>query len=289
MKKINPPSISVTEVLSACSFDLQSCDTSLSDSFADQAVIKILSVAESIYRTKAMHGDLFTLRPNHNNVAKKLSIEDMKKAYKSLTKPKTKGKEIYDRIKLADQSQICPFCGHRSIVYIDHFLPKSRYPHFSITPINLVPICYECNSRAGKGSLYPTSDDSQFLHPYFDDFDDDVWLKASVKNTFPLTISYFTRKPLSWNDIKHKRIVYHFTKLRLNELYSSNATRELFNRKTTIHKIFEASGENGLVDFFRQEGTERRESEKNSWQAALYEGLSESTFFCHNALDLMQQ
>ena len=213
----------------------------------------------------------------------------MKNAYKSMTKPKTKGKEIYDKIKLAARSQICPFCGHRNVVYIDHFLPKSKYPHFSMTPINLVPICYECNSRAGKGSLYPTSADSQFLHPYFDDFDDEVWLMASVKNTCPLTICYFTQKPLSWDDVKYKRIAYHFTKLRLNELYSSNAARELFNRKTTIQKIIDASGVNGLVDFLCQEGIERRESEKNSWQAALYEALSKSTFFCQNAIDLMQE
>lgn len=37
---------------------------------------------------------------------------------------------------------------------IDHFFPKKVYPHLSIHPYNLIPICHSCNS-ALKGALDP--------------------------------------------------------------------------------------------------------------------------------------
>ena len=98
---------------------------------------------------------------------------------------------------------------------------------------------------------------------------------------------YSPYKPASWDDVKYQRIKYHFDKLKLNELYTSNAVRELFNRKITIQKRFEASGADGLKAYFCTEGAERRASEKNSWQAALYEAQGQSDFFCHNVVDLI--
>jgi hypothetical protein len=54
---------------------------------------------------------------------------------------------------------ICPVCDTtplRSLVRgsfyidVDHFFPKSSYPHLSIHPYNLIPICHVCNSGAKK-------------------------------------------------------------------------------------------------------------------------------------------
>ncbi|HEY0735384.1 MAG TPA: hypothetical protein VGD69_10805 [Herpetosiphonaceae bacterium] len=50
---------------------------------------------------------------------------------------------------------ICPFCQEmayctitRDRIYtdIDHYFPKDLYPHLSIHPYNLIPICHACNS-----------------------------------------------------------------------------------------------------------------------------------------------
>lgn len=40
---------------------------------------------------------------------------------------------------------------------IDHFFPKSVYPHLSVHPYNLVPICHSCNSYT-KGTVDPLLD-----------------------------------------------------------------------------------------------------------------------------------
>jgi hypothetical protein len=38
---------------------------------------------------------------------------------------------------------------------IDHYLPKSLYPHFSCHPYNLVPVCKFCNQTSVKGNKDP--------------------------------------------------------------------------------------------------------------------------------------
>lgn len=63
---------------------------------------------------------------------------------------------------------VCSVCDearvgtrHKGRVHadIDHFFPKAVYPHLSIHPFNLVPICHACNS-ALKRALDPLENDA---------------------------------------------------------------------------------------------------------------------------------
>ena len=64
--------------------------------------------------------------------------------------------------------RLCPVCdstlyrttiGGRPYASIEHFFPKSRYPHLSVHPLNLVPICPFCNSGAA-GAIDPFGEDN---------------------------------------------------------------------------------------------------------------------------------
>lgn len=67
---------------------------------------------------------------------------------------------------------VCPFCdGSREGAQIDHFYPKSKYPSLSCHPLNLVPICKNCNDRANKGEKVPLTPGApdpmaDWFHPY---------------------------------------------------------------------------------------------------------------------------
>lgn len=66
--------------------------------------------------------------------------------------------------------QFCPSCGEEgSPSTIDHYLPKEKYPHFSVTPANLTPMCDACQTSKGVKTL-DDEDRRIFLHPYFDEF-----------------------------------------------------------------------------------------------------------------------
>lgn len=73
----------------------------------------------------------------------------------------------FKNLLLLDQN-ICPYCDRHEIetngVSIDHFLPKSKYPLFSIYPKNLVMACPVCNERI-KGDRI----ELPIFHPYYDE------------------------------------------------------------------------------------------------------------------------
>lgn len=62
--------------------------------------------------------------------------------------------------------EVCPYCGRQPIdfaevdgsvskPYIDHFLPKSKYPFLAMSYMNLIPGCNTCNEKTNKGTLDP--------------------------------------------------------------------------------------------------------------------------------------
>ncbi|MBT54175.1 MAG: hypothetical protein CMF72_12365 [Mameliella sp.] len=79
---------------------------------------------------------------------------------------------------------ICPACGEAGTPYtLDHYLPKDKYPHFAVTPLNLFPMCDACQRK--KLAKTGDADDPRFfLHPYFDVFIANQVLKLSIDPPF---------------------------------------------------------------------------------------------------------
>jgi 5-methylcytosine-specific restriction endonuclease McrA len=76
------------------------------------------------------------------------------------------------KIRSLDFEGGCPVCGSLSRGDVDHYLPKSIFPEFSIFSLNLVPACKHCNSTE-KGDVYRgEKKPTRFIHPYFDDLGD---------------------------------------------------------------------------------------------------------------------
>lgn len=71
--------------------------------------------------------------------------------------------------QMRDSSEhlICPMCGSMHSGTLDHYLPKNRFPIFSVFSKNLVPAC-KCNSKR-KETLLGANPGERVLHPYFDD------------------------------------------------------------------------------------------------------------------------
>lgn len=74
-------------------------------------------------------------------------------------------KDLRDR-----RYQFCPSCGEEgSPSTIDHYLPKEKYPEFSVTPVNMTPMCDACQTAKGQKTL-DENGRRIFLHPYYDEF-----------------------------------------------------------------------------------------------------------------------
>lgn len=53
-------------------------------------------------------------------------------------------RSFYNQIKNSGRARVCLYCGARNAETVDHYLPRSEYSQFAITPANLVPSCDKC-------------------------------------------------------------------------------------------------------------------------------------------------
>lgn len=99
-------------------------------------------------------------------------IEVRSKTFQNLYSTAKQGSAHGDALALIRNHDLdlCPACGEPGTPNtLDHYLPKGKYPHFSIIPVNLVPMCDACQSK----KLEKTGDAHHprfFIHPYFDIF-----------------------------------------------------------------------------------------------------------------------
>ncbi|MFK0036852.1 hypothetical protein [Pseudomonas monteilii] len=121
---------------------------------------------------------LFTFKIRLTPRQYRLLINDLRKIfnYENFCK---KHPTKWNAYKLCDHSRCrtCPYCNHSyaMTVYqdaegafrptLDHFYPKTHYPHLALSLANLIPSCYPCNSSL-KGDVDFFL--HRHLHPLFD-------------------------------------------------------------------------------------------------------------------------
>lgn len=169
----------------------------------------------------------------------------------------------------------CPYCGIDKPRTIDHYLPKSIYPEFSIFPPNLIPCCGYCNSK--KKDRWQKNGERLFINLYYDDIPNDKFLFAEFHfsenkiNPVP-TISYQINLEGINGNIK-VILANHYKELKLTDEYSLSVEEEISNIydeiKHNTHKSIEFHKSNikiRLDTFVRKYGV-------NYWKSALLEAL----------------
>jgi len=131
----------------------------------------------------------------------------------------------------------CPFCNNNYIYFykkgdgktntlatLEHYYPKAKYPHISLSFYNLIPSCSTCNSKF-KGT---DKHIGKIVHPYYDDFDSKAEFSISVdslgiKNGIALEVS------LKAHNDKCKTSIERF---QLDKIYKqhNDIAKEIWNK-----------------------------------------------------------
>jgi 5-methylcytosine-specific restriction endonuclease McrA len=229
MKSISKPVKSVVDVL-----EILKTEASRQNSIDIESVKNILKEREDLYKTKVNNNTLFEIQRD-KTISARVGKDEMIRYYEYRLKDKPKGREIYDEIYLSAPYNICPYCTVGIVKSVDHFLPKSEYPSYSITPINLVPCCRDCNTD--KKISYPTNSDNQPFHPYFDKVDNICWIKAELMQSEPICFKYIVIKPVDWDEKQNKRACTHFESYNINQIFSNEANRELRSMQSNFKRL----------------------------------------------------
>ena len=175
MRKIESPDFTIKDILKNLKDEADGCIVKTIEKDKEKEFNKVvdsLSTYEKIYFDSY---DTLSSLPTIDENDPNYYLVDIKNYY-----PKYHvGKSLYEyRVRMENSvEKRCPICdcsfGY-SQVTLDHILPKSKFPIYSITPINLVPTCYNCNMR--KNDIVP----SKVLHPYFHGFSTFDYLSVNI-------------------------------------------------------------------------------------------------------------
>lgn len=260
MKRLTPPSLSGTEIWSAC----------LSKAKTNRRTARL--TADEPARL-ADYGD-FELHLSADGIASHAPLDwtddvkdDMIWVFEErLRRPGTPGRKVYELLVDGGGTR-CPLCGYSAPSTLDHTLAKSTHPRLAVHPMNLVPACDRCNRMRG------VVDQALAISPYADAwFVEDPWLGAQINDKdAPELLSYVLQPPAHWDQGQRRRALEHFEKLGLSRRFTREAIPEFKDLELAIHE----RGIEFYSEFTAAECEMRRDRSitihgVNSWKAAAY-------------------
>lgn len=244
--------------------------------------LTVIDAAATVYDTKAQSIKLHELHPIAPANLHPATPDSLKGLYSTQMVSKSgQGRNEYDRMLANSKKSRCCFCSYEDPTELDHFLPKSVFPEFSILPINLIPSCHRCNKL--KASATPTSAANCYIHPYYEEYADLVWLETRLNFDFSgsLTITYHISGTLEASQpTLAARIERQFKSLQLHQRYSLQASEEVSAIAYRLENLRNSAGREQVRNHLNEEAQSRARINRNSWQSALYQALHQTDRFC---------
>lgn len=210
----------------------------------------------------------------------KVSIGELKNLYTQQLSAKGRApRRYYDKILASTPLGKCPLCGFGHASTLDHYLPKSKFPWYSVLPINLIPACKDCNY--GKSNKFATIEAEQLIHPYFESalIGKDQWLFASVQPTSPASVVFFSEPPMQWDTALKGRVSRHFYEYDLPRRFAVEAATEIAGLIPLLSSLASTTGEVGVKAHLDMVSRSTLKGEANSWKTALYQALAGAEWY----------
>ncbi|MEJ8819395.1 HNH endonuclease [Lacibacter sp. H407] len=274
MRQIKKPTITSRKVFEDCIDNVNDANFKLELTKS----LNTIELAEKDFDEKKLKNETYLIARN-TFVNATVNATELKKIYSDRMVNKTnKGRNYYDQILVSAPSGRCPLCNQRIATTLDHYLPKSEYPMLSVCPLNLIPACSDCNK--GKLINFPTTNDEETLHPYYDNIENVEWLKCNVIQIKPIIFNYYVDPPAGWSGLLKSRVIGHFKSFKLNPLYTTHALEEFENIKYQLEKLYNSGGAILLKEHLKDCYDSRYAINKNSWQTAFYFAILNNINFC---------
>lgn len=235
--------------------------------------------AEISYDKKAKSLAFYEFKAEEG-VGKSVSTSEMEDLYVTVFARRSSPvrTKYYDELMLTPENGTCPMCGQRDASTLDHYLPKAKNPSLAVTPINLVPVCKECNHT--KSEYHPETADQQFIHAYYDKLPPGIWLVADLDRTKPPALRFRISPSKDCDETLAKRLIWHFEELDLAKLYASQAGKTLAGIADKLKAAGERGGKDEVRFILGEDARSWSKANVNSWQAAMYRTLAGSDWFC---------
>lgn len=273
MWKVTPPNETVSAVLQLCVGNVREQDLKDRLSGISDALMAASAQFVTALETGTVHEFPQSETVEGASKAELIWLYDSKMAA-----PKAPAREIYDRLKMAARDGRCPLCGRGVVSTLDHHLPKTRFVNLTIAPMNLIPACQDCNKNKAQKIAEAAFEAS--LHPYTDDVDGQIWLRARIVEVSPPALFFFADPPTTWDRTLRDRVRSHFRMYKLRSVYATEGATLISNVQDFLAGHVARGGPQAIRAHATAMASSCRNKNMNSWQAAAYTGMAESDWFC---------
>lgn len=280
MLRLDEPAHSYAAVLDVCLEGITG--NTLLRTKLEACRMEMLAAGDS-YVVSSTTGELCNIAPTPECAENPVVIAEMTKSdlvgiysqyFVARGKP---ARKIYDDLIVAARER-CPFCGGIGRPRnLDHFLPKARFPQFSVFPKNLVPSCRDCNFD-GKSARFATCPEEQLIQPYADNdkFFSEQWIFAEFSGSISdpqAKLEYFVSAPDDWSAVDRRRAMTHFDTFELSVRYAVKAAEQ---RGTVVSQIglMQRAGLpiTAIQEILLQPGIDKAPF-SNHWQVGMYQAF----------------
>lgn len=269
MRRLEKPDFEINKIIEECATSYRNKEKR--DRFISCA--KHIQKQSVKYEKYAEKGE-WTNIPQEEKVKGIIDKSEMKSLYEDKFVSHLPEKEkYYDKIMNLAVYGKCPICGIGQVSTLDHYLAKSIYPTYAVTPINLVPVCKDCNFTKSNTSF--SSNLEAPFHPYFDSVDDFIWLKANIEfSEHTLVASYYVNYELATiNEELYFRLKNHFEMLELSKAYAIQAATEIAENLSLWIDKYSEWGPERLCSHLKDCLISKEKVQRNTWNAALLRAL----------------
>lgn len=173
------------------------------------------------------------------------------------------------------RNDTCPICGLDRVSTLDHFLPQSHFPEYSIHPRNLVPCCSVCNGH--KSECWHHTGHRAVWNPYLDTVPVDAYLKCRITMSDSLPEATFHLEQGHIDDCTFSLIQRTFTRLHLLDRYHEAAYAESDRFLTiVIEEIRRSDRYTFDENISRIADIDRETGDPNDWPHVLHTALLQS-------------
>ena len=226
----------------------------------------------------------------------KYKLENLKQQYLKPKKCKDIDDLACDLYKLYDSindgfkeeirkisGDVCPYCGIDRPSHLDHFIPRAKFPEFSIYSPNLIYVCSVCNSKYKGEKILNSKGERIFFNPYFDNFIETIqFLKCRiiVNDIYP-KFEFYIEDLSKTNFYEYTIMKNHFEAMNLKINYMNQIVNQKFKKfkNEYIDKKSRTYYETSMDEIKRDIDKKIRgyqDENINNWEKVFWKSLKES-------------
>lgn len=175
----------------------------------------------------------------------------------------------YERLMHSAKNNLCPLCELDTACELDHYLPKSVYPEFSVFHKNLIPICHVCNNIKSDNTSVT------FIHSYYDNTNGVEILKARITIVEQNVIWDFYVDEQDYGFLNAYKEMFYF--LNLAEKYNMRATDMFTGIQCSMRGIMQTMNEDckNILEsiIIQQIETYREAFGMNHWRTVMHKAI----------------